>query len=203
LILEVEDDNPQFAADDKESVEDGYEGFVDRFEQNFTNKGDDPQSAVVASRPYGSRPMFVFQVSPNTKENWYKITGEISENKILRAHSITPRFLGFDVASGFATDVYISDYMLNVEPVITELHDEIMTFVNSILTEGWKLAGQVDRNVFSLAFAPPIQATIEEFKKTKEAPVQAPAPPDPNQADPNNPAPPDPSNPEPDPNANQ
>ena len=179
LILEVEDDDPQYtpAVEEKDSEKAGYDGFVDRFEQNFTNKGDDPQSAVVVSRPYGSRPMFVFQVSPNTKQDWYKVTGEISESKILRAHQITPRFLGFDVANGFATDVYIADYMLNVEPVITELHDEIMTFTNAILTVGWNLVGQPDRNIFSLAFAPPIQGSIDEFKTKAKEPQSQPAQP--------------------------
>lgn len=166
LIVEVEDDNPEFAPaiDDKTAIKTGNKKFVDQLEENFTNKGDDPQSIYFASRPYGSKQMFVFQLSPNTKENWYKVTGEGAEAKILRAHQLTPRFMGFDVSNGFASDVYISDYILNVQPVIQDLHDEIMNFVNSILTQGWNLVGQTQWNVFSLAFAPPIQKTVEEFK---------------------------------------
>jgi len=169
LILEVEDDNPQFAPaiDDKNAINTTNKKFVEQMEENFTQKGDDPQSIYFASRPYGSKQMFVFQISPNTKESWYKTTGEIAEARILRAHGITPRFLGFDVANGFSTEVYISDYVMNVEPIIQDLHDTIMNFTNFIITEGWKLVGQVEWNVYSLAFAPPIQSTIEDFKNGK------------------------------------
>lgn len=177
LIIEVEDDNPQFAPaiDDANAVRAGEPGFVEQFEKNYTNKGDDPQAVLIASRPYGSKPMFVFQVSPNTKESWYKVTGEISEMRILRAHGLTPRFMGFDVANGFASDVYLWDYILNVQPVIDEFRAELMDFINSILTEIWSLTGNNPMNEFSLTFAPPIQSTLEDFKKRGE-PVNQPAP---------------------------
>lgn len=203
LILEVEDDNPQFAPaiDDKNAIKQTGKKFVEQMEENFTNKGEDPQSIYYASRPFGAKQMFVFQISPNTKESWYKITGEIAEHKILRAHGITPRFLGFDVANGFATDVYIADYILNVQPVIAELHAEIMDFVNSILTQCWNLVGQSEWNVYSLAFAPPIQSAIEDFKVSMKAQVQTPGQdiqnPDAEQEQPNEPDPkkkPDPNN---------
>jgi hypothetical protein len=184
LIVEVEDDDPEFAAalEPKESVKAGFPGFVERWEENFTNKGDDPQSVLVSSRPYGGRPMFVFQVSPNTKQDWYRVTGDISEEKIFRAHMVTPRFMGKEVSSGFSTDVYLSDYLLNMEPVIEELHDEITNFSNSILTAGWEYLGMNDQNLFSIAFAPPIQSSLEEYKSGKSSAVQNPNPnPNPNQ----------------------
>lgn len=185
LIFEVEDDNPQFAPaiDDKNAINTTNKKFVEQLEENFTQKGEEPQSVYFASRPYGSKQMFVFQVSPNTKENWYKITGEIAEARILRAHGITPRFLGFDVANGFSTEIYISDYVMNVEPIIQDLHDTIMNFTNFIITEGWKLVEQVDWNVYSLAFAPPIQSTIDKFK-SGELKAGSPQPNKPPTADP-------------------
>lgn len=199
LILELEDDDPEFAAalENKDAQKNGYTGFVDRFEQNFTNKGDDPQSVLVSSRPYGSRPMFVFQVSPNMKQDWYRVTGDISEEKIFRAHMVTPRFMGKEVSSGFSTDVYLSDYLLNMEPVIDELHDEITVFTNGILTAGWAFLGKPDLNQYSIAFAPPIASSLEEYKKGKEqtlTPQNQNTPnPDPNAPGPNG----DPNKPDP------
>lgn len=174
LVIEVEDDDPQFApvVDDKDAQYAGSDSFVDRFEKNFTQQADNPQSVVIASRPFGSRPMFVFQVAPNTKESWFKVTGEIAEMKIIRAHNITPRFLGLDVSSGFSTDVYISDYVLNVQPIIEELHNEIMSFSNMALTAIWDAIGRNDLNQFSLRFTPPIQSTIDEFKTAQSAQIQ-------------------------------
>lgn len=169
LIMEVEDDDPEFsgALENENAEKAGFDSFVDRFEQNFTNKGDDPQSVVVSSRPYGSRPMFVFQIAPNTKENWYAVTGKQNAETILRSHELTLRFMGFETSSGFSTDVYISDYLLNVEPVINELHDEITNFTNGIITAGWSLLGRDEMNVYSIAFTPPIQSSIEDFKNTR------------------------------------
>jgi len=166
LIIEVEDDNPIYAdpTDDKNAVRTGEPGFVDQFEKNYTQKGDDPQSVLIAARPYGSTPMFVFQVAPNTKESWYKVTGEISEMNILRAHGLTPRFMGFDVANGFASDTYLWDYILFVEPVIDEFRSTITNFVNGILTEIWQIVGRPELNQYSLTFASPIQSTLEDFK---------------------------------------
>ena len=200
LLIEVEDDNPQYspAIDDDNAVRAGEPGFVEQFEKNYTNKGDDPQSVLISSRPYGSKPMFVFQVSPNTKESWYKVTGEIAEMRVLRAHGLTPRFMGFDVANGFASDVYLWDYILNVEPIIDEFRAEIMDFVNSILTEVWALTNNVSMNEFSLTFAPPIQSTLEDFKERGDPANQPPPPAQPAQQpgnDPeNNPTATDPNN---------
>lgn len=182
LIVEVEDDDPEFAAgiEDQKAQDVGFEGFVDRWENNFTNKAEDPQSVVVSTRPYGSRPMFVFQISPNTKESWYQVTGKIAEEKIVRGHNCTLRFMGFDVASGFSTDVYLSDYLLNMEPVIVELHDEITIFTNSILTAGWSILGRSDLNEFSIEITSPIQSSIEQYK-TGAGKTQAPQNPQPDQ----------------------
>ncbi len=167
LIIEVEDDNPEFAPvlDDDSAHDSGQSSFVSQFEQNFTQKGDDPQSVVIASRPFGSKPMFVFQIEPNTKEKWYKTTGEIAEYKILRSHMLSPRFMGFDVSNGFSSDTYLWDYILNVEPVINEFRSKITNFVNKILTEIWQQTEKMEMNNFSLTFTTPIQSTLEDFKE--------------------------------------
>ena len=118
--------------------------------------------------------------------------------RVLRAHGLTPRFMGFDVANGFASDVYLWDYILNVEPIIDEFRAEIMDFVNSILTEVWALTNNVSMNEFSLTFAPPIQSTLEDFKERGDPANQPPPPAQPAQQpgnDPeNNPTATDPNN---------
>jgi hypothetical protein len=40
-----------------------------------------------------------------------------------------------------------------------------MNFVNQIITETWALTGNDEMNAFSLTFSPPIQSTLEDFKK--------------------------------------
>lgn len=166
LIIEVEDDDPTNspAINDEDAKRNGFDSFVDRMEQNYTNKGDDPSSVIVTARPAGGRQMFVFQVKPNTNENWYKVTGEMSEQKILRAHGLTLRFMGFDASTGFSSDTFIADYVMNVEPVLNEKRNTLTGFINRILTAIWQTAGREDMNEFSINFRSPIASQIEQFK---------------------------------------
>jgi len=163
MIIEVEDDDDQ-AIEQENAQKAGFEGFADRFEKNFTNKADDPQSVLVTARPFGSRPMFVFQVRPNTNENWYKVTGEIAEQKITRSHKCTLRFMSFDVSNGLGTDAFLSDYVLNMEPTINALRGRVTNMVNQIVSEGWKLLGKEELAQYSITFAAPIQSAVAEYK---------------------------------------
>ena len=166
LIIEVEDDDPTNnpAINDDDAKRAGFDSFVDRMEENYTNKGDDPSSVIVTARPAGGRPMFVFQVKPNTNENWYKVTGEMNEQRILRAHGLTLRFMGFDASTGFSSDTFIADYVMNVEPVLNEKRNTLMSFVNKILTAIWETAGREELNQYALNFRSPIASQIEQFK---------------------------------------
>lgn len=175
LIIEVEDDDPEYAAaiEDEKAQSVGFSGFADRFEHNYTQKSDDPQSVLVTARPYGSRPMFVFQVSPNTNQEWYKVTGDISEAKIMQAHGCTPRFMGKEVAGGFSQDVFVSDYVINMEPVINSLRGELTRFTNDQLSVAWlELLNRADMDAFSVSFMPPIQSEIDQYKNNIQNPAQ-------------------------------
>lgn len=171
LIIEVEDDDPSVnpAIDDEDAKRSGFSSFAERVKENFTHNGDDPQSVMITARPVGGKPMFVFQVKPNTNENWYKVTGEISEQKILRAHGLTLRFMGFDASNGFSTDAFVADYVMNVEPVLNELKNNLLNFTNSILSAVWELAGVPDMNQFSVTFESPIGGRIEAYKTQNDS----------------------------------
>lgn len=167
LIIEVEDDDPETspAIDNEDARRSGFDSFAHRMEQNYTQKSGDPQAVFVTARPMGSRPMFVFQLKPNTNEGWYKVTGEMAEQKILRAHGLTLRFMGFDASTGFSSDTFIADYVMNVEPVIESLRSSLMNFTNTALSFAWGILGKEDLNKFSLNFQSPITSKIQEFKE--------------------------------------
>jgi len=170
VIIEVEDDGGDSAVQENEAVKSGFDTFADRMMENYTQKGEDPMSVVVTSRPMGSRPMFVFQVQPNTNQLWYKETGAMSENFILGSHGCTLRFMGKDASNGFSTDAFVSDYVMNMEPVIEDLRTTIMVFANSILSVAWDALGMPNMNLISLSFNAPIQRQIEEYKAQQSAP---------------------------------
>lgn len=174
VFIEVEDDDPVSgsAIDDEAAKRSGFSNFANRIEENYTMRGEDPQSVFVSARPIGSRPMSVHQIKPNTNENWYKVTGEINEQKIVRSHNLTLRFMGFDVSNGFAADAFIADYVMNVEPVINDLRHGLMAFTNAILTHVWSEAGMEEMNQYSITFESPIKGRIEEYKQSQLQPQQ-------------------------------
>lgn len=173
LVIEVEDDDPEAnaAINDASASDAGFNSFIDRFEQNYTQKANDPQSVVVTSRPFGSRPMFVFQVKPNTSEKWYEVTGKLNRDNIYRAESVTARFMGEDVAGGFSQDQFVSDYVINVEPAINALRNKILAFTNGILNVVWEQLGK-DFSGVNITFAAPIQSAIDDLKSRPESQQQ-------------------------------
>jgi hypothetical protein len=108
--------------------------------------------------------MFVFQVKPNTAENWYDVTGEIAIGHITRAHQVTPRFIGKESSNGFSDNAYLMDYLTNVEPTINSLRETIVTFTNQIINAGWDILNMQDMKRYSITFDNPIQSMIDLFK---------------------------------------
>ena len=170
IILEFEDDDP--LATEQDAKDAGYKNAAERIADNYTQKSDDPQSIMTLSRPPGSRPMSVFQVSPNTNENWYKVTGDLAAEKVMIAHQCTKRFMAFDAPNGFASDAFLSDYVINMEPVINAHRDTIMNFINGIINEVWTLLGMDEMRQYSITFQAPIQSSIDAYKSSQ---IQTPA----------------------------
>jgi hypothetical protein len=110
-FIEIEEDDVE--SDDLLSGEDaqksGYADVMDRIEDNFTAKGEDPQTIMMTLRPYGAKQAFVYSFPSNTKENFYKITDEIARRKILENNQWSERLLGNAVGNGFSTDVFVSE----------------------------------------------------------------------------------------------
>lgn len=164
LIIEVEGGQDTDAIDNDGSQGAGFADFASQFEHNFTNKAERPQSVLLTERPYGAGEMFVFQVKPNTAENWYDVTGEIAIGHITRAHHVTPRFIGKESSNGFSENAYLMDYLTNVEPTINSLREKITAFTNSILNVGWDILNMPDMKQYSITFDNPIQGMLDAFK---------------------------------------
>lgn len=164
LIIEVEGGQESDAIDNEGAQGAGFSDFANQFEQNFSMKSAQPQSVLLTERPYGSGEMFVFQVKPNTAENWYDVTGEIAIGHITRAHNVTPRFIGKESSNGFSENAYLMDYLTNVEPTINSLREKITAFTNSILNAGWDILNMPDMKKYSITFDNPIQGMLDAFK---------------------------------------
>jgi hypothetical protein len=117
----------------------------------------------------GARPMSVFQVKPNTNENWYKVTGETNENKILVSMNLTRRFMGMEISSGLSETAFLEDYITNVDPVVRKNRATLMNWTNKILSAVWEFAEMPDMNKYSLDFDGPMTQMIKDFQESKQA----------------------------------
>ena len=179
LIIETEEDNPaqRYALENESAQADGYSSFVDRFEKNYTEKSDEPQHVMVTMRPFGSRPMFVFAMPPNTSHDYYKAIKDIDKSDIYQSHSVTLRFMAEDVAGGFSSDVYIQDYVINMEPVINDLRMVVTGFMDKIINAIFTYAGRENLTGYGLYFRSPVYMFSDKFKmemlteKTENAPA--------------------------------
>lgn len=154
LIIEVEEDDESAdpALDNEQASEAGFDDFAQRFNESYTQEGDNPNSVIVASRPFGARPMFVFAVPSNTNQEWFKVMGEMAAQKIMEAHQTTPRFMGRDVSNGFSKDAFALDYVVNMAPVIAAERERLLVFLNQIISVVWSMTGNEQMNQYSLWF---------------------------------------------------
>jgi len=164
IIIEIEDDGSE-TGPLSTTEPSRYDSFTQQFEENFTNKGGEPSTVVITSRPVGAKEMFVFQVKPNTNQDWYKGIDEIDSKKIMRSHGATLRFMGFDTPNGFSTDAFLSDYVLNMEPVISDLRNTVMRFLNSIYNEVWEQANRPDLLALNISYKTPIEDILQEYRR--------------------------------------
>ncbi|MCB0595422.1 MAG: hypothetical protein KDD28_15125 [Phaeodactylibacter sp.] len=165
VFIEVEDTDPQYDMGDESAMQDGYDSLAEQFEQNHTNRAERPQTVVLSTRPFGSKQAFVFQFSPNTNENWYKVTQEVAETNIIKAHGVSRRIMGMDVAAGLNTNAYLEEFEILSATTFRDIQETISEPINNIiLAEAALHFGQQDMLEYSLQFNSPFSEMIKERK---------------------------------------
>lgn len=165
-LIEVEGDNPEHF---RNNDEDGEDDTITRIEENYTNKGDDPQSVVMMTRPYGSKQAYVYQFTPNTNESWFKENGALTENDILKSHSWPKRFLGQDAATGISTNIFLDQFEIHSVTTIREMQESAGDVVNNtVLAEAMEFFEREDLSEFGLEYSSPFKFMLQERKDAKD-----------------------------------
>lgn len=167
LLVEVEDDQPKVnrLIDNVRDRKAGFKNTQDRFEKNFTRKASDPSTFLLFSRPFGSKPMSVFQIAPNTSHKYFETTDKLDEKKIVMSHSWAINLLGVGGATGLSTNIYLDE--LSIKDATTNLHnqEEVKSIVGAALSEAniWLNAGVDDLGIiYSSPFAKIIKMKKED-----------------------------------------
>jgi len=145
ILVEFEDGDVSNAGDsvmdDEAAMEAGYENAMDRFEINYSNKGEEPSSAIVTSRPYGSKPAFVHEFNPKTNDKHYESVSDVNFRKIVRAHHWSARLLGDDVSNGMSTNVFLDEFSIKNVTVIREMQNIGNKIFNTVVRECHRFQG--------------------------------------------------------------
>lgn len=104
-VMETEDDDPDET--NRRAIRAGFENEAHRMEENFTNKGSGSLSFTHLTRPFGAKPMAVFQLQPNTNESWFSTMAEVSDMAVIRSNQWSAKLLYDDTASGLSNNIII------------------------------------------------------------------------------------------------
>ncbi len=137
VFMEIEDDDLESGStiDDEEAIEAGFDSVTDRIEENFTAKGDDPQSIIVTTRPYGASNAFIYQFKPNTNENFFKTSKELTRQSILENNQWSERLLGNAKNEGFSNDTHVKELKVKDISVLEKYRMKISYGLNLCLNE--------------------------------------------------------------------
>ena len=141
VFLEIEEDDVE--NDDPFNEEgaindEGFDSLIDKIEANFTNNSKNPQTVLVTSRPYGSKPAFIYQFNPNTNENFYKVSSDLARQKIIESNQWSERLLGNAVASGWAQDAFIQELEVKEISILQHIRSKIEYGLNLVINEAIK-----------------------------------------------------------------
>lgn len=165
VFIESEDPDPNmYNAENDDALKAGFESLEARMRYNLTNNGDDPQSILHSNRPFGTSPAFVYEFKQNTSEKWFNITGSITENRIIKAHSWSSRLMDGNVANGLSSNQFIDE--LKIKLPLIELHQSIEestinTAIDSALN--WM---NIDFSGIDIKFTNPFKTMIDNVNNS-------------------------------------
>lgn len=172
VLVEFEDgDNTNDGGpmNDTEAIEDGYENAMDRFEINYSNRGEEPSSAIITSRPYGTKNAFVHEFKPQTNDKHYQNVSKVNSSKIIRAHGWSARLLGDDVSNGFSSNVFLDEFSIKNVTEVRETQQIGNKIFNIIVRQCHKLEGVTSFESIWSSWTSPYEDLIKQKEEMEEA----------------------------------
>lgn len=123
---------------------DTFQTVSERIDLNFTMKAEDPQTALITSRPYGAKPAFVHQFKPVTNEKFFIASSAEHRQKIIENNQWSERLLGNSIAQGFSHDAFQSELDTKEKSVLSSYRTISVLGLNIALTEVMKWFGKTE-----------------------------------------------------------
>lgn len=161
-FIEVEEDDPKNSLiNDQRDIAAGYDSSLDRLEHNFSNKGEDPSTMMVLSRPYGAKEAKVVQIKPVADTKYLKYVSEESRSNITMAFDWSEALLRKEKTSGFNSEMFKDLFEIQSATKILRVQNQIADLLNTAIQEAIEFFG-VGFEDYAIKFKSPIQNLIEQ-----------------------------------------
>lgn len=137
-----------------DAVHAGFENVSQRIEENWTLKGDNPQSVIATERPYGTDKAFIYEFKLNTNEKFFKVTGTECKDSILECNDWSRTLLGSDSASGWSNEQYREELRIKDEGILKHYRGKILKSINKIFQTAAEIAGRDEFKGMQICFNP-------------------------------------------------
>lgn len=161
VFIEVEDANPDTYSSPTQDVSPVKE-LRDKLNEEHTNRGLQPSSMVVSTRPFGAKQAFVFQFEPNNNSDWYLNMAEWSRDYIISANGWSKRMMGINESSGLSTNTFIDEFKIKDVLTIQPEQSCIDRIINTIIEDAAKLRNITEFEDYSIKFSSPFQKLLED-----------------------------------------
>jgi len=168
VFIELEDDDVGESWDNDDAAEEGFSGVVDRIEKNFTAKGNDPQTVMVTSRPYGSKNAFIYQFKPVTDAKFLNSNANRARQRLIENNQWSERLLGNAVSEGFQSDAYESELGIKSKSVLKRYRGKIDYGWSIILRSMMIFAEVTEFDDLDLSIGPKPKAAEVSSQSVKE-----------------------------------
>jgi hypothetical protein len=153
-IIELGQGEPNQLTKDGAAKQNGFANFQEQFEYNTTMAGPNPSTVILTERPYGAEPMTIGSISPNSNENWYKVTDEIAEKRVIEANQWSKRLMGQSATTGLSSDVFL-DELLTKQDLILDYRLTIQDIISLVCSLWIEYTGQSQYQGLTYGFSGP------------------------------------------------
>lgn len=136
-IIEAEEGDNQVSPfiDNEGAQELGYKNFNDQIRQESTVQGDDPSPFIITERPAGADQMAVFELKPNSNEDYFDKVGKLLKGRILEAHDWNEYLMGEATPTGLNDTSHIQKLKVAEGTVLKDIRKIIWDPVNLAIRE--------------------------------------------------------------------
>lgn len=142
---------------------------LDKIELNFTAKSEDPQTVMVTTRPYGSKPVFVHEFKLHLNESYFKINNEINRQKIIENNHWSEYLLGNNsFGTGWNDAAYLEDLFVKNFGVLEPYRVMVARIWDTINTEIAKFHGKKEFMNVGFKYKPEIGALFDKLDESRK-----------------------------------